>query len=296
MALLCPNANYEWRFLWDTAASGGNGRLGKQAARIILECSLILAAASYAAAQDVAEIVRRSVENNQRNWAAAPQFQFTEHDLITKGGKRTDRTYQVMMIDGSPYDKTIAVNGRPLSEAQARAEDEKLRREEDHRRRETPQERSKRIAEYEKGRRQDHALMGDMIRAFDFSLPGSEQMNGRECFRVDATPKPGYNPPTRQTKVLTGMKGTLWIDVSQYQWVRVKAAVFRPVSFGLFIAHVQPGTEFTLDEAPVEGGLWMPAHFRVQINASVLFWSRNSVDDETYTDYTRAPVPVREPK
>jgi hypothetical protein len=236
------------------------------------------------------------VENNERNWAAAPQLQFTEHDLITKGGKLTDRTYRVIMIDGSPYEKSLAVNGRPVSEAEARAEDEKLRREENSRRRETPQARTKRIAAYEKERRQDQALMREMVHAFDFRLAGRERVDGRECFRIDATPKPGYDPPSRDTKVLTGMKGTLWVDTAEYQWVRVHAAVFRPVAFGLFVAHVQPGTEFTFEESPVEGGLWMPAHFRVQLRAAVLFWSRDSVDDEAYSDYVRSADPASEPK
>jgi hypothetical protein len=67
----------------------------------------------------------------------------------------------------------------------------------------------------------------------------------------------------------------------------VTAAVFRPVAFGLFLAHVQPGTEFTLEEAPVEGDLWLPAHFQVKVDAKVLLWSRRSVDNETYSDYRR---------
>jgi hypothetical protein len=129
--------------------------------------------------------------------------------------------------------------------------------------------------------------MREMIKAFTFRLTGKETVDGRECYRVDASPKPGYVPVNRDTKVLTGMRGTLWIDTAEYQWVRVKAAVFRPVSFGLFIAHVQPGTEFTLDEAPVAGKIWMPRHFETKVNAKVLVWARNSIEDETYSDYQR---------
>ena len=49
------------------------------------------------------------------------------------------------------------------------------------------------------------------------------------------------------------MRGKMWIDTRQYQWVKVHAEVFRPVAFGLFIAHVEPGTEFTLEESPIGG-------------------------------------------
>jgi hypothetical protein len=130
--------------------------------------------------------------------------------------------------------------------------------------------------------------MGQMAKAFDYTLTGEETVNGRRCFVLSATPKPSYQPINRDTRVLKGMRGRLWIDEQDYQWVKVHAEVFRPVAFGLFIAHVQLATEFTLEQRPVEGNLWLPSHFEVRVNASVLWWSRNSVDDETYTDYRRA--------
>jgi hypothetical protein len=234
----------------------------------------------------VKEIVRRSVANNQANWKAAPEFSYTERDLITKNGQGTDRTYRVLMIYGSPYNKTIAIDGEPLSPAAQKREQAQLQRVTEKRNGETPEARRQRIAKYERGRRQDHELMSEMIAAFDFQMGGLEKVDGRECYRVDAYPKPGYVPHSRDTKVLSGMKGTLWIDAQEYQWVRVEASVFRPVSFGLFIAHVEPGTKFVLDEATVANNIWEPVHFVTKVKASILhFWSHNSTDDESYSDY-----------
>ncbi|HEY7392175.1 MAG TPA: hypothetical protein VH640_26895 [Bryobacteraceae bacterium] len=230
----------------------------------------------------------RSVANNQVNWKAAPEFSFTEHEIITKNGQRTDRTYRVLMIDGSPYNETIAIDGEPLSSAAQKREQAELQRVTAKRNAESPGARRQRIAKYERGRTQDHELMAEMIAAFDFRMGGVETVNGRECYRVNAYPKPGYVPNSRDTKVLSGMKGTLWIDTKEYQWVRVEASVFRPVSFGLFIAHVEPGTAFELDEAPVDSNIWEPTHFVTKVKASILhFWSHNSTDDESYSDYRR---------
>ena len=78
--------------------------------------------------------------------------------------------------------------------------------------------------------------MLEMIRAFQFHLAGTETVDGRQCYRVEATPNPAYVPVNRDTKVLTGMQGTLWIDSSQYQWVKVTARVFRPVIRSLLSA------------------------------------------------------------
>ncbi len=234
------------------------------------------------------EIVRRSVANTTSDWNAASRYDFTERDLITKNGKRTAKTYEVIMIEGSPYEKLIAVNGRRLSPAQAANEGQKLRQEITRRRGESPEERRKRVEEYEKERRQDHALLSEMVKAFDYRLVGQQTVNGRRCFVLAATPKPGYQAPSRETEVLKGMRGKMWIDVRKYQWVKVHAEVFRPVNFGLFFATVKPGTEFTLEQMPVQGNLWLPSHFSMQVDARELLWSRRSSDVETYSDYHRS--------
>lgn len=240
----------------------------------------------------VTDIVARSVQKTDADWKAAPQYSFTEHDVITKQGKRSMKAYRVIMIEGSPYERLTAVNGRPLTPAEAVAEDRKLQQEMVRRRKETPDARRKRIAEYQKERRQDFALMQEMVRAFDFKLAGEDTVDGRRCFVLQATPKPGYEPPTRETKVLKGMRGTMWIDQREFQWVKVHAEVFRPVTFGLFIAHVEPGTEFTLEQQPVAGGVWLPSHFVTRVNAEILIFSRRSIDDETYSAYHREPQGV----
>jgi hypothetical protein len=236
---------------------------------------------------DVTEIVQRSVENTMADWVAAPQYSFTERDITIKNGKRTVKTYQVLMLDGSPYNKLIAVGGHKLSPEQAAAEESKLRQEITRRQNETPEARKNRLAKYENERRQDRALTDEMVKAFTFKLLRQETVNGRRCFVLGATPRPGYQPTSRNTKVLNGMRGTLWVDAEQYQWVKVHAEVFRPVEFGLFIAHVEPGTEFTLEEMPVERNVWLPSHFSTHVRAKILVFSRRSTDDETYSNYHR---------
>ena len=240
---------------------------------------------------NASQIVQRSVANTTHDWNAAPRFDFTERDLIVKHGAKTVKTYQVLMLEGSPYNKLIAVNDRPLTAEAAAGESRKLQQESARRRRESAAARQKRIAEYETERRQDHALLAQMARAFDYTLAGQETVNGHPCFVLDATPKPGYQPVSRETKVLKGMRGRMWIDTATYQWVRVEAEVFRPVAFGLFIAHVEPGTKFTLEDEPAAGNLWLPSHFSVRVKARILFVSRNSLDDETYSNYRPAASP-----
>jgi hypothetical protein len=237
---------------------------------------------------EAVQIVQRSVANTNADWAAAPHYNFTERDIAYEHGRRTTKTYDVLMIDGSPYDRLTAIDDRPLSPERAAEEERKLQQETARRKHESAGARHKRIAEYQNERHQDHALMAEMAKAFDYQLLGQENVDGRRCYVLAATPRRSYEPINRDTKVLKGMRGKMWIDTEQFQWVKVHAEVFRPVAFGLFIADVQPGTEFSLEQKPVTGNLWLPSHFSMRVQARVLhFWSKNSNDDETYTNYRR---------
>jgi len=165
-----------------------------------------------------------------------------------------------------------------------------MRREIVRRQHESDRDRRNRIGKFEKERRHDHAMLLNMVDAFDFRLTGEQLVNGHECWVFNALPKPGYQPKDRETRVLAGMRGTLWIDKQQYQWVRVKAEVFKPVSFYGFVAKVGPGTRFFLEQQPVEADLWLPTRFDVQVNATAFgFIDESSTDNETYTDYRANP-------
>lgn len=251
---------------------------------------LISAAALYAGQPngvDAPDIIRKSVAVTQANWKEAPNYAFVERDITSKKDRpKTAQTYEVLMIEGSPYNKLIAVNGHPLSKEEEQAEDQKLQTVVSNRKHESARDRRRRIAKYQRERHQDEAMMREMVNAFNFRLVRETTVDGRDVYEFAATPKPGYVPPTRDTKVLTGMKGTLWVDKQTCQWVKVEAQVTRPVSFFGFIAKVGPGTRFELEQEPVTANLWMPKHFSVNVNATALgFFNENSTDDETYRNY-----------
>ena len=236
---------------------------------------------------DPQEIIRHSVAANEADWKAAPSFSFIERDVTTKGGSKTVNTYEVLMIEGSPYNRLTAINDKPLSSAAQSQEKQKLEREIANRKKESPGAHAKRIAQFQRERQQDHMMLQEMIHAFNFKLTGSDKLDGHEVYVVEATPRTGYRQKSRDTKVLTGMRGKLWVDKNHYHWVKVEAEVFKPVSFGLFIAKVGPGTRFVLEQAPISRSLWLPKHFSMQLEASVLGHRRASVQDDMYKDYKR---------
>jgi len=240
---------------------------------------------------DAAGVIQRSVQEMENNWKRAPEYSYLERDVESKHhSPPTIETYEVLMIDGSQYNRLVAIDDHALSASEKVEEEEKLRAEILRRGSESERERHKRIAKFLKERDQDHGMLKEMAEAFDFRPAGDATVNGHDCWVFDAEPKPGYQSKNHETKVLLGMKGRLWIDKSQDQWVRVEAEVVRPVFF-FGIAKVGPGTRFFLEQAPVSANLWLPTHFSVNVKASALgFINEDSLDDETYRQYKPMPT------
>jgi hypothetical protein len=239
-------------------------------------------------ALDVNSIVQKSVVANNRDWEAAPQFNFSETDQVDGGTK----TFEISMILGSPYQRLTAINGKPLSEAAAQKERDKENQALAERSRESSRERARRIAKYDAERKRDRVMLQQLTRALEFKLCGEEKINGRDTYVLDATPLPGYKPPNMEAQVITGMEGRLWIDKQTYQWVKVEAKVVRPVNIGGFLARVIPGTRFELENEPVAPGVWLPSHLQVNSFAKILMMvGHNSHQDETYSAYVRNHAP-----
>jgi len=249
-------------------------------------CIIVACGIACAGVLPTEEIIRRSVAANERSWKAAPRWSYKERDATPKQGAKSSKTYRVLMIEGSQYNRLVAKNDQPLSPGEQTQEEKKLQQEIRKRKNESPSDRSKRIGKYQQERNQDHAMMLEMVHAFHFTPAGEENVRGRPAYVFDASPKPGYDPKSRDAKVLTGMKGRLWVDKRTFQWAKVQAEVITPVTFYGFLAKVEPGTSFLLEQAPVAGQIWFPIRFHEKVSAKALgIINENSLDEETFSDY-----------
>jgi hypothetical protein len=252
---------------------------------LCLTAAILLSARPAIAQDDVASIIQRSSEANERDWSAVPQFDDFERDRNKDG----DKTYDVTMLSGSPYERLIAINGHSLSAARQKEEQDKYQRAVSERQHESADERAKRIAKYEAERKRDHTLIQQMTAGFDFHLIGKRTLNGFNVYVLRATPRHGYKPPDRDSEVLTGMEGTLWIDQKTFQWVKVEAHVIHSVRIEGFLAEVEPGTNFEVEKRPVTDDIWMASHYSMRANARImLMFPHRDQEDVTYSNYRKA--------
>src|SRR5437764_11846039 len=81
---------------------------------LLLAVTIVGPAFPQAQRPSVEKIVANSVLANQRDFQAAVHYNWKERERTPKGSKLS----QVTMIDGTPYYRLIAVNGKPLSPAE----------------------------------------------------------------------------------------------------------------------------------------------------------------------------------
>lgn len=248
---------------------------------------LICLSSQLKAAQQIEadEIAQRSIEVSQKDWKQTPEYDYVEREQ--DDGK--SRTYKVIMLLGSRYRRLVAINDQLLSaDAQAR-EEQLFQKALAHRQHETPQQREQRLAQEKKETSQQDLFLEQMVKAFHFTFLGRETRDSREVYVLRAKPRRDYRPPNARAKALTGMEGALWIDATDFHWVRVEAEVKHPVSIEGFFARVEPGTRFELEQRPLPDGLWLPTRFSMRARAKVLlFFSHNEQEESTYYGYHKA--------
>ena len=248
---------------------------------------LILAAAiSTAYGQvDPREIVSQSIRNYERDWRAArTNWAYTQTDVTQSDGAQEVDVSEVIPLAGTPYERLVLKDGRPLTPAERRKEDRKYERVLAQREKETPSEREARIRKYENER----AFVKDIPDAYNFKLLGEEVVDGRQVWVMEMTPRAGFTPSAPHGSMLGHIEGKLWIDKEDVQWAKAEAHVIDTIGIGWILARIVPGTRFTVEQTRVENGLWMPRHITIAGAAHVMMLFSKPIKEElTYTGYRK---------
>ncbi|HEY1219331.1 MAG: hypothetical protein ABSE42_18840 [Bryobacteraceae bacterium] len=245
--------------------------------RLLALCAAIPGLLAAQNATDAREIVRRSIELDRKNEAIARNYTFLERDetrMVDRSGKPKKapeaRTFDVTLLEGSPYRRLVERNDRPLPPPEERKEQDKLRRSIDERRKETPAERQNRIAEWDRKQQRQRAPFQEIPDAFDLRLAGEETLNGRDVYVIAATPKPGYKPKLAAAAYFPKIKGKLWIDKRDNQWVKGEIETLDTISFGGILVRLAKGSRAAFEQTRVNDEVWLPRLITVDVSARLL--------------------------
>jgi len=248
--------------------------------------AVLFLASCLAQSEDPLEIVRKCVHHDQSNWLKAKDYTYIVHsgmrrrDSHGKITKIDQRTGEVLILFGEPYERLIAKDGKPLSDSERRKEQQKLDRLMEKRAKESPEQRRKRLAELDRERRRDRKFLEEIPDAYDFRMLGEDAIGGRPCWNLEAVPRPNYQPKHSRAGMLKKFKGKVWIDKQEYQLVRLDVEAIDTVTWGLFLARLAKGSRLFIEQHRINGEVWMPYRIQVGLDARLALFKRVQGDLE----------------
>lgn len=244
--------------------------------------------------EQIRELLRRVAEKDMANDKRLRDYTYIqreeEHHLDGKGNvkKVESRTSEVLMIYGEQVERRIAKDDKPLSADEVKKEDEKIQKIIDKRKNESEGDRKKRLEQEEKRHEDGRKFVKEVADAYNFRLVGSEVLDGHDTWELDAEPRPGYEPQMKEAKFLPKIKGRIWIDKAETQWVKFDIVTTDTISFGVFLARIHKGTRIIVDTTRVNDEVWLPKHVQFHVDVRLALLKNFNVDvEQTFRDYKK---------
>jgi hypothetical protein len=253
--------------------------------------------------EQIRNLLRRAEEKDLENDKRLRDYTYIEreerHKLNARGGesggvkpgeaKKTDsRTWEILEIYGEPVARLTAKDDKPLSADEVRKEDGKIQKVIDKRKNESEDDRRKRLEKEERGREEDRKFVLEIADAFNFRLLGSEALDGRDAWVLEGEPRPGYEPKSRDARMLSKFKGRVWIDKADAQCAKLDITAIDTVSYGFVLARIHKGTHILFEQIRVNDEVWLPKQVEIHLDARVALFKAYDEDIELiFHDYRK---------
>jgi hypothetical protein len=241
-------------------------------------------------AQDPLEIVRRSLDRDTSNFEHLKNYTYQQREEnreLDENGKlkKTESvTSEVLVLAGRPYQRVIARDDKALSEKDVLKEQNKMDREL-ARRQNTPAQEQARL---EKRRAENRKFLRELPEAFSFRLLGEEAISGKPAWVIAADPRPDFHPRDLNARILAKVRGKMWVDKSEYQWVKMEGEILDTLSLGLALFRLAPGGRLSFEQTRVNDEVWLPAHVYIRADARLAYVKKMHAEiDITYRDYKK---------
>jgi hypothetical protein len=241
----------------------------------------------------IRELIRRAAERDVKNDKQQRNYTYIqrteEHRLGGDGQVKSteSKTYEVMELYGEQIERLIAKDDKPLSAKDAAKEEEKIQKVMDTRKKESDEDRRKRLEKEDKQREEDREFVKEIADAYNFRLARIEALEGRPSYVIDADPRPGFEPHQKNAKLLPKFRFRVWIDKAEEEWVKLDLQCIDTVSVGWFLARIHQGSNIQIEQTQVNDEVWLPKHVALKLDARILFKGFDVESDVTYRDYKK---------
>jgi hypothetical protein len=222
-----------------------------------------------------AEIKARAqklISNQHRNDKALDEYERVEHQVSQTGGDYPrvleDRTFRVVPTGSGTMKLLLKADGKSSDPAdyrkqlQAWADVLSLMLKTEDPRTKTA------VAKWQKRQQERAELVDASPQAFSLNWVGIETRNGRRCDVLDLQPNPNFHPHSILQEAISHVVAKIWIDHEADQMVRAEARLLKDVSFGGgILGKLYRGGVFSLEQAEVSPGLWLPSRYQYDFTA-----------------------------
>jgi hypothetical protein len=230
--------------------------------------------------RDVTALVRQAIQNEiDAQLYDNSLWCFREH-------KQEDgKPAKIVQVCGSPagdLERVVAINGRELSAAELRAEDDSI-----NKLLSNPAQLRAKQKKQKEDAEQIRKLLRDVPEAFQFE----DQRTDGNLILVHFRPNPAFRPSSRAETVFRHLEGTLAIDRRQVRMAEMDGRITSDVRFlGGLLGHLDKGGTFHVKAGEVAPGHWDTILLNIQLSGKAFFFKTISVHQkEEYSNYTRVP-------
>ena len=269
-----------------TAMSGRNFR-SAPASKIgmrIFALALIPLLAMASEDVDLHEVAARAVRNYQKNQVASLRYEYMEDDDTKSKGLNQSR---VSTLFGTPYERLVARNGKPLSADAEKHEQEKFEKTQVQRQNELKGQHDNRVRKW----KEETRFLEEAPDAFVFTLLPDVEINGRPTYVIECKPKPGFVPREDRSKMFQKIEAKAWVDKQDLQIVKLEADTLDPVSIGWVLARIGRGTHMELEQMRLNDSDWVLKKLSIEGRAKIMLVDNKQLDETvTYSDYKLVPL------
>jgi hypothetical protein len=228
--------------------------------------------------KDAKEIVRAATQAE----LAADKNDHTRWRYRDAKKDGTDTVSIVVETDYGSVKRVIMKNGHPLSEAEARAEDERVQRFIHD-----PEKLAKQRRDGVQDGKNAEELLNMLPEAFTWKVVSEDAQR----FTLHFDPNPNFNPPNMQGRVLGTMAGTLVVNKAQNRIETISGKLTQGITIGWgLLGRLREGGTFRVERREVAPGLWQIVETHVHIEGKALFFKTiGEQQDEVQSDFTQVP-------
>jgi hypothetical protein len=232
------------------------------------------------------------LENSEKRFQYTYAEKETIEELSAQGQvkKSETKTYIWRHTEFDSFLKLLTINGAAYDSSYLKLQDEKIRQtmlEEDLR---SEAEKNQMRMKARQDREEETALFRNLTEAFVFKPFAQEIINGCNAWVMDFSPRPDFKPRNRESRLLKGLFGKIWITVDESQLIRLAGTLEEDVDYGAGIfGSLKKGSTVTLEQEDIGNGLWFPTFTIITYKANLLIKGTHERQISHYTNYQFNP-------